>query len=1049
MIPNDYKTSIRIPSQLPEFIRDDLNYETFVAFVQAYYEWMELADTANANTTIVSTTQQGVTTASKNILNYTDVDETLDGFIEYYINDFLPYFPEGALSDKRKILKIAKQFYDTKGTPGSYELLFRLLYNSPAKILETGELVFRPSDGNWYIPKLLKVKGDSSLWLSDPIRNMRVFGETSKTFANLDRVYLNIDKLDIYISDIERLFQSGEIVRIVDSNNQDVYVLDGEIVTQDTPGASLVSGKLVGAISNINIDPKYRGLTYNVGDPVVVYGGLNTIDGLGATAEVSEITRGSVQRIYVTDGGYGYRTGTTTNQSVTDYPNTAITIVPVTGGALAHVADYNTASENVANVTLLTTNRISIKQLIPLNNTAYNFVGMPTANANTRLIDALSFDSFTTYPISSVIVDNGGGGFSQLPSVTAESHFYDIETGEVQHLSNMGILAPILINNGGNGYKVNTRIMLVGGSGQGASANVKTVDANGKILTVEYVNYEEPLEIYPKGGMGYVAEDFTGTTFNPFNIYTSSIVKIGTVTGAFQFKEQVYQGANLAYASFTGYVSGYETSNLSVYNTSGTLQSNVLIKGNTSSASANVTSSTMIGANASLQITDVLGSGAAFDVATDRVGSVTKIKVTNFGEDYVSTPKVSLRIQDLCVTNIADDATLQALTPGAIIFQGQDTVANTENFFVDDASYLGYVDSVTLLTGRNSIANSTYNIRVYNYFSVPRVFDETDSSNTVIQIDTEIAPYPSFKLDTGADPSYGYVNGFKQYGDGNAKASARFLNGLIYGDGKYLDTKGQPSSYSVLQNKYNNDYTYELAVEVPISLYRDMLKNILHPSGMNILGKELLDNEKSFTVRSSSTLANSYPLWIYSSTANVTMSTNFVNTATNIIQFAGITPAEMANTILPNQRILIERNGANVYSKVDSVDYANTKIITFVNPFLTYNNVAYGFANASSNIINITSNTTNYGKFINNNEWHVPEANVNPIREIMFAGDKLLMNNITYTVSTVSYGTYANTTTITLANNVVANTGNSTHPVLLSINRNIANSTAVTIYTIN
>jgi hypothetical protein len=67
----------------------------------------------------------------------------------------------------------------------------------------------------------------------------------------------------------------------------------------------------------------------------------------------------------------------------------------------------------------------------------------------------------------------------------------------------------------------------------------------------------------------------------------------------------------------------------------------------------------------------------------------------------------------------------------------------------------------------------------------------------------------------------------------------------------------------------------------------------------------------------------------------------------------------------------------------------------------------------------------------------------------MFAGDKLLMNNITYTVSTVSYGTYANTTTITLANNVVANTGNSTHPVLLSINRNIANSTAVTIYTIN
>lgn len=35
------KTSILIPSQLPEFIRDDETYANFVLFLKSYYEWLE------------------------------------------------------------------------------------------------------------------------------------------------------------------------------------------------------------------------------------------------------------------------------------------------------------------------------------------------------------------------------------------------------------------------------------------------------------------------------------------------------------------------------------------------------------------------------------------------------------------------------------------------------------------------------------------------------------------------------------------------------------------------------------------------------------------------------------------------------------------------------------------------------------------------------------------------------------------------------------------------------------------------------------------------
>ena len=41
------KTSLLIPSQLPDYIRDDKNYNSFVDFLTAYYEWLESNDPPN------------------------------------------------------------------------------------------------------------------------------------------------------------------------------------------------------------------------------------------------------------------------------------------------------------------------------------------------------------------------------------------------------------------------------------------------------------------------------------------------------------------------------------------------------------------------------------------------------------------------------------------------------------------------------------------------------------------------------------------------------------------------------------------------------------------------------------------------------------------------------------------------------------------------------------------------------------------------------------------------------------------------------------------
>ena len=157
MIPNDYKTSLLIPQQLPEFVRDNVSYETFVAFLQAYYEWLETANTANGSILTANTSGEGVTYGAKNLLNYMDVDKTLDGFVEYFIKDFLPYIPENALTDKRKLLKIAKDFYLAKGTAKSYQFLFRALYNSDAETFNTSDVILRASDGKWIISKSVRI----------------------------------------------------------------------------------------------------------------------------------------------------------------------------------------------------------------------------------------------------------------------------------------------------------------------------------------------------------------------------------------------------------------------------------------------------------------------------------------------------------------------------------------------------------------------------------------------------------------------------------------------------------------------------------------------------------------------------------------------------------------------------------------------------------------------------------------------------------------------------------------------------------------------------
>jgi hypothetical protein len=896
------KTSVQIAQQLPEFVRDDSNYQNFVLFLEAYYEWLETQYTANANSTIVSTTSQGITYGSKNILNYVDVDETLDEFVQYFMNDFLPYIPVEISADKRKLLKISKQFYQSKGTENSYKFLFKVLYDANLELFNTNDAVLRSSDGKWIVPKYLRIDSAAHTeemhthWLQS--QGFRIFGETSKSYAVIDYVAIVGDRTEVYISEIQNRFQAGENITVVDNNNFPVYYYNGEVYVQnqgyEIPMAAMpLIEKITGLVSAITLNPNYKGLFYNTGDPVVAYGGLdpNRANPIGLSAEVGDTNLGSLSTLVVVNPSHGYRLP----------PNTLISITG--GGGSNAAAQISLLDESkFANLTLVTSNTLGAVASVLLGNTThpvtYTFSGgvIALGNTNTTLANTLNFKTFVVSPIGSVQITNSGKNYSGAPTIIAQSN-YTTDFG-TDDFSVLGILQPIRILNGGVNYGNSNTITIVGGTGFGAYANIR-VNAAGSIVSANYRfgTSDTANSAYPLGGLGY----------EPNYLPTVNVFSLS-------------------------------------------------------------------GSNASLIIPGVMAVGATFSPTTDTIGSIETINIIDGGEDYVSTPNLSLKVADVAVSNVS---LLYPITSGDLIYQG--TIANT--------SYYAYVDSTLKLStaAPPNTANDVYQIRTYNYVgsynsTLPLKIDKDVNANTYTLVMPSVTSYVD---------QFGNPTSIKRYGDGTAKATASFLGGVVSGEGKYLNDDGWISSLGrVLESKNYNKYTYVLSTTQALAKYKELVLNLVHPSGTRLIGRNLLKAANSFIFTSDNAFQNGYPLsYVAGSAAYATLSVVSTSStiSNNIIKLTNVIAGNIGNTIFANDFIeFTATNNIRAYSTITNVDWSNNQIYMQDNVFLTFANVAFASIGSSSNVININTLTGQY----NGNFRELANSN-----SIFFVGDTISLNN--------------------------------------------------------
>ena len=842
-------TSSLVAQQLPSFVRED--YPKFVTFLEKYYEWLEQNNQISYELAALKTAK--------------DIDLSDDFYLEQLKRDLLPYFPQEILGNKRLFLKLVTQFYKSSGTQSSVKFLFRAIFNDNIEIYYPKEDVLRASDGKWSLPLALRIDTtDENIF---NIAGTIITGSISKSTAIVEKVIRSVDRqlgvtyIEVYVSNVVRLFITGE-------NITSTYI---------NPTTSLpvtVTGRLVGALSEFEIDPQNRGLFYRGyepennydGDPVSIVGGLNPLANtpIGAVAYVGQVTKGGITDINLVQGGFGFRNPTLE-------PNTSI--VDFQGGfrntvfgaeAKASITLIDESISRTVNVSSLTVSVLDgmHSNIADLANIVGTVVDVNTIDANSEtIVNTSTFQSFTVYPISFIVIDGSGGGYSEKPNVETFS-LYNEEYDDSLIFENAQIFK-------GNKTITNNSVTLTSSLEKDDYVRLfltNKLDDIKKLVSVTNttLEFETPFE-----------NDITGVQVYKLNrnvLYDiGSIGRVDVVSPGTGYAN----GDTLIFTGGQGYgANGYVNVGGSGQITSVTINnhsSNAYVIGGEGYHRDDlpiITVQSSTGSNASLRVSEIVGDGERYSITTSRIGAISSIRVTSFGYDYVEAPRVSLRNADLFVDNVTEG---QLFVANTIVYQG------TSNSI---ATFKATVDSFDVQSGK---------LRVFDYKG-------TIDRTTQIRYDSS----------TSLNAVTANIVSSQFYGDGSAKVAAKFENGLIRYPGVYLNTDGHISSDKKLQdsNKYH-DFSYVIQTQIDYEKFKKPLNDIVHPIGTKTLVTKLVDNIENVAVSnviiylSESVLVDSYNIATGSNTittTNVSMDMESVVNVGDIIILSGITRA-LQNTI--------------------------------------------------------------------------------------------------------------------------------------------------------
>ena len=272
---NNIKTiSQYIESQFPGVYQEEAS--NLVALLQGYYEFLE-------------ETEKYSHYLNRNHFEIHDIDDTFDEFLVHYKEKYLADFPFNTQTDKRFVIKHIMDFYRTKGSRQSLQLLMQILYGEETTVYYPGQDVLRVSDSKWYTPIYLELTPSER---TTGFQDKQITGSVSGAQAFVEGVVTKrVDGkiIDIaYLSDVRGSFTYDELIT-------DDGMLDG-------------APRIVGSMNEIVVNS--GGAGYAIGDIVDVTAQQGR-QGKGRVTSVGDTT--GIVEFELENGGWGF-----TNNEFTD-----------------------------------------------------------------------------------------------------------------------------------------------------------------------------------------------------------------------------------------------------------------------------------------------------------------------------------------------------------------------------------------------------------------------------------------------------------------------------------------------------------------------------------------------------------------------------------------------------------------------------------------------------------------------------------------------------------------------------------------------------------
>ena len=791
----EQKISPLVQSMFPSFYQEE--GPNFIAFVQAYYEWLEnnfqllqLEDPTNFNVgdtvyqqdvtgTIINyvgsnilvqingfntfkcynvcselipiTSSSGGNTyiltggnskrlsplyMSRNLTKLRDIDKTLDLFVINFKEKYLKNIEFDTSSNKQLLVKNSLDLYRSKGTERSIDLFFRLIYGIKSSVEYPGERLFTLSAGEWYSPSYLEVSSES-VNRNIELVGKQITGVTSGATAFVEKY-------------VKRKVSSGFVHLLYISNIKGDF-LKNELLKSDVAYAD--SPKVLGSLSDGLITS--GGMDYSVGDVV----SFTSSSGNKGQARVTGIKdkNGTIE-FELVDNGWGF---TVSDNSTTLYsePDRTQTLVSDKLLTLNAIETGNT----IQTIKVL-------NQGFSYSDTDVVRIISPTVNATARIVTAGGG------AIQEVVLTNPGGGFFTVNPIievvdqtgsniiTGQDATFELEfaepkqyfrildttsqsqtnsTGKLIYSADDGF---VTLSNISGILAVGDILYQIGTYGESAKATITEVLSSSLVST--QVKVKDISGVFLKHKSVYVLNSTITAEFKDMSL----VVGISNIVGEYSKSYDVlfkYSGTKAKFQiESTGNNANYEVGSISnpetIYLNTDLLNSNNSLNEPFMDIPLN---SFQFGfdKNNNANINDVIFSALKFEPFT--VGSISTLSDLNPGENYSTDPK-TLTYQPYLIGHHIKDYIFKienlerSFAPNEEIFQSYEvTNLNVElsqavSLSVGEKIYTGnstHVASEGIVKSANQDSNS---IVITNYTNTITTSQNLYSfSNTLLNAD--------------------------------------------------------------------------------------------------------------------------------------------------------------------------------------------------------------------------------------------------------------------------------------------------------------------------